>query len=88
MSMIECPECGKEVSDNAVMCPNCGYGVKEHFSKIESEEVRKQNEEKRKEVINFRNCVTCNVCNLEMFNTMCGCAVGRAEGHRDWIRNL
>ncbi len=47
MSMIECPECGKEVSDNAVMCPNCGYGVKEHFSKIESEEVRKQNEEKR-----------------------------------------
>lgn len=48
MSMIECPECGKEVSDNAVMCPNCGYGVKEHFSKIESEEVRKQNEEKRK----------------------------------------
>ena len=20
-----------------------------------------------------------------MFNTMCGCAVGRAEGHRDWI---
>ena len=48
----------------------------------------KQNEEKRKEVINFRNCVTCNVCNLDMFNTMCGCAVGRAEGYRDWIRNL
>lgn len=48
----------------------------------------KQNEEKRKEVINFRNCITCNVCNLDMFNTMCGCAVGRAEGHRDWIRNL
>mgnify|MGYP002711095838 CR=1 FL=1 len=48
----------------------------------------KQNEEKRKEVINFRNCVTCNVCNLDMFNTMCGCAVSRAEGHRDWIRNL
>ncbi len=48
MSMIECPECGKEVSDNAVMCPNCGYGVKEHFFKIKNEEIRKQNEEKHK----------------------------------------
>jgi len=48
MSMIECPECGKEVSDNAVMCPNCGYGVKEHFLKIKNEEIRKQNEEKHK----------------------------------------
>lgn len=36
MSMVECPECGKEVSDNAVMCPNCGYGVKEHFFKIKN----------------------------------------------------
>lgn len=48
MSMIECPECGKEVSDNAVMCPNCGYGVKEHFLKIKNEEIRKQNEERHK----------------------------------------
>lgn len=45
----------------------------------------KQNEEKWKEAINFRNYIACNVCNLDMFNTMCGCAVGRAEGHRDLI---
>lgn len=25
MSMIKCPECGKEISDNALACPNCGY---------------------------------------------------------------
>lgn len=25
MSMIKCPECGKEISDKAVSCPNCGY---------------------------------------------------------------
>lgn len=24
MSMIKCPECGKEISDKATNCPNCG----------------------------------------------------------------
>jgi predicted amidophosphoribosyltransferase len=24
MSLIKCPECGKEVSDTAISCPNCG----------------------------------------------------------------
>lgn len=27
MALIECPECGKEVSDSAVSCPNCGFGI-------------------------------------------------------------
>lgn len=25
MSLINCPECGKQVSNNAVACPNCGH---------------------------------------------------------------
>lgn len=25
MALIKCPECGKEVSDKASACPNCGY---------------------------------------------------------------
>ena len=25
MSLIHCPECGKEISDKAESCPNCGY---------------------------------------------------------------
>jgi hypothetical protein len=25
MSLIECPECKKQISDKAVSCPNCGY---------------------------------------------------------------
>lgn len=25
MSLIKCPECGKEVSDKAKVCTNCGY---------------------------------------------------------------
>lgn len=27
MAMIRCPECGKEVSNLAETCPNCGYPV-------------------------------------------------------------
>ena len=27
MALIKCPECGKEVSDRAVSCPNCAYPI-------------------------------------------------------------
>lgn len=29
MALINCPECGKEVSDKALKCPDCGYVLKE-----------------------------------------------------------
>jgi hypothetical protein len=28
MALIECPECGREISDKAVSCPNCGAPIK------------------------------------------------------------
>ena len=34
MSLIKCPECGKEVSNTAKACPNCGYGIKAHFDNV------------------------------------------------------
>lgn len=27
MALIKCPECGRELSDRADMCPHCGYKV-------------------------------------------------------------
>ena len=27
MALIKCPECGKEISDRATSCPNCGYPI-------------------------------------------------------------
>lgn len=27
MALIQCPECGKEISDKATACPNCGWPV-------------------------------------------------------------
>jgi hypothetical protein len=28
MALINCPECGAQVSDQAVSCPNCGHPIK------------------------------------------------------------
>ena len=33
MALIHCPECNKEVSDSAVACPFCGYGVAAYIRK-------------------------------------------------------
>lgn len=27
MALIKCPECNKEISDQAKYCPSCGYGL-------------------------------------------------------------
>lgn len=32
MALIKCPECGKEISDNAKACPNCGCALKSSSS--------------------------------------------------------
>lgn len=31
MALIECPECGKKVSDRAASCPDCGYPIDEYI---------------------------------------------------------
>lgn len=32
MSLIKCPECGREISDEAASCPGCGCPVKSSYS--------------------------------------------------------
>lgn len=36
MALIKCPECGKEISDKAAACPNCGCPASE-FNKNQQE---------------------------------------------------
>ena len=36
MALIKCPECEKEVSNSAKMCPNCGYPIAENCGKGEA----------------------------------------------------
>lgn len=43
MALVKCPECGREkVSDSAEACPDCGYGIKAHFQKIERKKLLEQ----------------------------------------------
>lgn len=54
MALVKCPECGREnVSDTAVSCPNCGYGIKEHFEqeKIKSEQEKRKHEYQAKKAM-------------------------------------
>ncbi len=34
MALINCPECGKEISDQATSCPNCGTPIKKGETKF------------------------------------------------------
>lgn len=36
MALIKCPECGKEVSDRASACPNCGCPISGSSSSVSS----------------------------------------------------
>lgn len=38
MALIICPECGKEFSDKAPACPNCGFPTNELLETAPSEE--------------------------------------------------
>ena len=45
MALINCPECGREnVSDSALACPNCGFGIREYFSKTETKGIENVSE--------------------------------------------
>lgn len=38
MALIKCPECQHDVSEHAVSCPSCGYGIKEYLSTVQEQE--------------------------------------------------
>lgn len=41
MSMINCPECGKEISDKAEKCPNCGCPSSEWIKETDENDLEK-----------------------------------------------
>lgn len=38
MTLIKCPECGKEISDKAKSCPHCGFPIEQKDNPIAKEE--------------------------------------------------
>lgn len=49
MALIKCPECGKEVSDTAENCPNCGYNMQKYLKSKRIEEQQKKAEKELQE---------------------------------------
>ena len=39
MSLVYCPECGHEISQNAVACPNCGLPIQDPAVVVENNPV-------------------------------------------------
>lgn len=45
MALINCPECGKEVSDMATACPNCGMPINKNNASNEVQKVEVTNQD-------------------------------------------
>lgn len=63
MALVTCPECGRErVSDSAESCPDCGYPIKNHFSKLSipvtSENISQKQEKEAVEVVDAYELTT------------------------------
>ena len=52
MALVKCKECGKEISDKAKTCPNCGCPIEDEFAKTETtkdiQTEPKKNEKKKR----------------------------------------
>ena len=79
MALMKCPECGKEVSDRASVCINCGFPIKEYILEskektqdIQTEELSKSGTEqmadKYKSIIQYYENVKCPVCGGTKFD--------------------
>ena len=55
MALIKCKECGKEVSDKAKTCPNCGCPIfKEVVKKIKKKKWEELTYEEKMKILSYR----------------------------------
>lgn len=66
MAIIQCPECGKEVSDKAGNCPHCGFGVKQYME--DEEKKRKKQKELEYKIEKYQMEVTMPVPPAKRFS--------------------
>lgn len=72
MGLIKCPECGKEISDKAEICVNCGFPIKNYLKEKGERSDYLQTENKEIETVqkdsfmeNNQNTVICESCGAE-----------------------
>lgn len=70
MALISCPECGREkVSDSAVACPDCGFGIREYFEK-QRQTTEKENNKSKSETEIIEDNFDMETLLLEMESTL------------------
>lgn len=57
MALIRCPECGKEISDKAVSCPNCGCPMRQEPVEYLREEYEEDEEEEKESGVSIATLV-------------------------------
>ena len=65
--LIQCPECGKEISDKAVSCPHCGYPIHQiqpQTVSAETNEVSAENESESSRSVPSKNNSTAKIAGL------------------------
>ena len=51
MALINCPECGKSVSDKATVCIHCGYPINVINKDTNCEKIKEQSEKNKKTIV-------------------------------------
>lgn len=79
MAVINCPQCGKEISDEASFCPQCGFKL----TNTDSEKFEENN-------LKVLVCEKCGkeISEDEKFCTNCGCPVTKKDGSSENEKNL
>lgn len=85
MSLINCPECGKNnVSDSAETCPECGYPIRQNMDII----IEKENLEKEEFVTICDKCCGFDIIKKEHINRICYSCGGKRisiMSRKDWF---
>lgn len=63
MGLINCPECGKEVSDKANICIHCGFPLQEYLLEMKKKEGEKEKEAEKREA--EENKYICSYCGFK-----------------------
>lgn len=75
MALINCPECGKQISGKAEVCIGCGYPIAKHFGNVE--EPKKDFEEIADEI--YAKCVPNTVEAIKQLRIATGCDLKKAH---------
>lgn len=78
MALIKCPECGKEISDQATACPNCGCPVKQSTTPISTPQTSPKFKKKKN---------GCFVFIIIVFLLFLGLGVAVSQGIKDMEEN-